>query len=42
VVLAASLSRVDGFFMEPDVRSDIQAGRLVRVLNDWTPPLSGL
>ena len=31
-----------GFFMEPDVRADIQAGRLVRVLKDWTPPLAGL
>ena len=27
-----------GFFMEADVRDDIAAGRLVRVLEDWTPP----
>jgi len=31
-----------GFFMEPDVRADIEAGRLVRVLADWTPPFGGL
>lgn len=31
-----------GFFMEPDVRADIAAGRLVRVLEDWTPPLAPL
>lgn len=28
--------------MESDVRDDIEAGRLVRVLNDWTPTLSTL
>jgi DNA-binding transcriptional LysR family regulator len=40
----ASLSRIAvldgiglGFFMEPDVRGDIEAGRLIRVLEDWTP-----
>lgn len=45
----ASLARIAvlegiglGFFMEPDVRADIEAGRLVRVLDDWTPPRSGL
>ncbi|MGX7743303.1 LysR substrate-binding domain-containing protein [Rhodopseudomonas parapalustris] len=27
-----------GFFMEPDVREDLAAGRLVQVLTDWTPP----
>lgn len=27
-----------GFFMEQDVRADLEAGRLVRVLEDWTPP----
>ncbi|MFC3078137.1 LysR substrate-binding domain-containing protein [Phenylobacterium terrae] len=31
-----------GFFMEADVRADIEARRLVRVLEDWTPPLPGL
>lgn len=31
-----------GFFMEPDVREDIAAGRLVPVLEDWTPPLAPL
>lgn len=28
--------------MESDVQDDINAGRLVRVLEDWTPPLSPL
>jgi len=28
--------------MESDVRGDIQAGRLVRVLEDWTPTLKPL
>lgn len=31
-----------GFFMESDVRADIAAGRLVRVLSEWTPPLAPL
>ena len=31
-----------GFFMEQDVCADIEAGHLVRVLEDWTPPLAGL
>jgi len=31
-----------GYFMESDVREDIEAGRLVRVLEDWTPPLAPL
>lgn len=31
-----------GFFLELDVRADIEAGRLVRVLEDWTPPLGKL
>lgn len=45
----ASLARIAalegvglGFFMESDVRADIEAGRLVRALDDWTPPRSGL
>lgn len=45
----ASLSRIAatkgvgiGYFMEADVREDIAAGRLVRILEDWTPPLSPL
>lgn len=45
----ASLSRIAvldgvglGFFMEPDVRDDIETGRLVRVLEDWTPELARL
>lgn len=31
-----------GYFFEQDVHADIEAGRLVRVLEDWTPPLPGL
>jgi DNA-binding transcriptional LysR family regulator len=31
-----------GFFMEQNVRADIDAGRFVRVLEDWTPPFAGL
>ena len=45
----ASLSRIAvldhvgiGYFMESDVREDMEAGRLVRVLKDWTPPLAPL
>ncbi|MEO7170231.1 MAG: LysR substrate-binding domain-containing protein [Sphingomonas sp.] len=45
----ASLSRMAvldsvgiGFFMESDVREEIANGRLVRVLEDWTPPLAPL
>lgn len=45
----ASLSRIAvldhvgiAYFMESDVREDIEAGRLVRVLEDWTPPLAPL
>ena len=30
-----------GFFIEQDVADDIAAGRLVRVLEDWTPPRPG-
>ena len=28
--------------MEADVREDIEAGRLMRVLEDWTPSLAPL
>jgi DNA-binding transcriptional LysR family regulator len=45
----ASLARVAvlndigiGFFAESDVRDDIAAGRLVRLLEDWTPALAPL
>ncbi|PCG15196.1 MULTISPECIES: LysR family transcriptional regulator [Sphingomonas] len=45
----SSLSRIAvldhvgvGYFMEADVRDDIRAGHLVRLLEDWTPPLSPL
>ncbi len=45
----ASLSRMAaldgvgiGFFMEADVRDDIASGRLVPMLEDWTPPLAPL
>ncbi|NUB11446.1 LysR family transcriptional regulator [Azospirillum brasilense] len=31
-----------GFFMESDVQGDLAAGRLVRILEDWTPPLERL
>ncbi|KQR71584.1 LysR family transcriptional regulator [Rhizobium sp. Leaf341] len=31
-----------GYFMEQNVIGDIEAGRLVRVLDDWTPPFPGL
>lgn len=31
-----------GFFMERDVRADMETGRLIRVLKDWTPPRTGL
>jgi DNA-binding transcriptional LysR family regulator len=31
-----------GFFMEQSVLDDIGAGRLIRVLDDWTPPFPGL
>ena len=45
----ASLARIAvlesvgiGFFMESDVDDDIKVGRLVRILERWTPPLSPL
>lgn len=31
-----------GYVMEADVREDIATGRLIRVLEDWTPPLAPL
>lgn len=31
-----------GFFMEQSVLEDIRAGRLMRLLEDWTPPYPGL
>jgi DNA-binding transcriptional LysR family regulator len=31
-----------GYIMEADVREDVAAGRLVRVLQDWTPSLAPL
>ncbi len=31
-----------GYFMESNVRADIGAGRLVRILDDWTPPVAPL
>ena len=43
----ASLARIAvengvgiGYFMETDVREDLADGRLVRILEDWTPPLA--
>lgn len=40
---AAALASVDlTLAMETDVREDIKAGRLVRVLEDWTPTQSPL
>ncbi|MGX7897002.1 LysR family transcriptional regulator [Tsuneonella sp. HG222] len=45
----ASLARIAvengvgiGYFMETDVREDLADGRLVRILEDWTPPLAPL
>lgn len=45
----ASLARIAvtngvgiGYFMEADVREDIASGRLIRILEDWTPPLAPL
>lgn len=31
-----------GFFIEQDVTDDIAAGRLIRLLDEWTPPRPGL
>ncbi len=45
----ASLARIAvinsvgiGYFMETDIRDEIAAGRLIRILEDWTPPLAPL
>lgn len=45
----ASLARIAvlehvgiGYFMESDVREDLEAGRMVRLLEAWTPPLARL
>lgn len=45
----ASLARIAvtngvgiGYFMEADVREDIASGRLIRILEGWTPPLAPL
>lgn len=40
--IAALASVGIGYFMESDVRGDITSGRLVRLLQDWTPPLAPL
>ncbi|WP_188054253.1 LysR family transcriptional regulator [Sphingosinithalassobacter sp. CS137] len=40
---AAVLQEVGvGFFMESDIREDLADGRLVEVLQDWTPPIAPL
>ncbi len=31
-----------GLFMDHSIRADLEAGRMVRVLEDWTPPSPGL
>ena len=40
--MAALRSIGTGLFMETEVKEDITAKRLVRVLEDWTPLLSPL
>lgn len=42
VRIAALEGLAIGYSMESDVREDIAAGRLVRVLEDWTPALAPL
>lgn len=42
VTIAAQNGVGLGYLMEADVREDIEAGRLVRVLEDWTPSLAPL
>lgn len=31
-----------GYFVEADMREDIAAGQLMRIRDDWTPPLAPL
>lgn len=45
----ASLARIAvldhvgiGYFMESDIREDLAAGRMVRLLEEWTPPMERL
>lgn len=40
--MAALASMGIGFFMQSDVQDDIEAGRLVRILQPWTPSLPPL
>lgn len=28
----------DGYLFELDIRQEIEAGRVIRILDDWTPP----
>lgn len=43
LVRIAAMSGIGlGYIMEPDVREDVAAGRLVTVLDDWTPKLPPL
>lgn len=43
LALAAALEGVGvGLFLEQNVREDLSAGRLIRVLEEWTPPLGDL
>jgi DNA-binding transcriptional LysR family regulator len=39
---AVMAGRGIGFYFEQDVIADIEAGTLVRLLEDWTPPFPGL
>jgi len=43
VARAAALEGLGiGCFMEQDIITDVEGGRLVRVLQDWTPPYPGI
>lgn len=43
LALAAALEGVGvGLFLEQNVRDELSSGRLIRVLEEWTPPLSDL